>query len=283
MTVAGIGCDLQAHQPVRAAWSRHGDRYLRTVFSPLERRSASADVPLMALRFAVKESVAKALQVRSDQPLPWREISVLGARSAEPAGPEPAAQVWQVHLTGAARSYARTAGITHWLVEADPGDTCDTAIATVLALAGAKSSIRAMMETRRGDCTAVESHRTTDLGGGRTAVADMPGGVPERTTADAPRLGETHMSQEQTDAVNDAVETVRQVVAQHAHLSTDAATLAETDSLYGAGMTSHASVNVMLGVEDAFDIEFPEEMLTKETFESLNSIAAAVAQLQDEQ
>lgn len=79
------------------------------------------------------------------------------------------------------------------------------------------------------------------------------------------------------------IETVRDVVAQHAHLSVDAATLAAADSLYAAGMTSHASVNVMLGIEDAFDIEFPEEMLTKETFESLDSIAQAAARIQDEQ
>ncbi|MDO5619075.1 acyl carrier protein [Kocuria sp.] len=79
------------------------------------------------------------------------------------------------------------------------------------------------------------------------------------------------------------VETVRDVVAQHAHLSADAAELSAADSLYSAGMTSHASVNVMLGVEDAFDIEFPEELLTKDTFESLDSIVQAVATLQDDQ
>ena len=76
---------------------------------------------------------------------------------------------------------------------------------------------------------------------------------------------------------------VRQVVAQHAHLARDAGSLAESDSLYAAGMTSHASVNVMLGVEDAFDLEFPEQMLTKETFESLESIAAAVRTLEEQQ
>lgn len=79
------------------------------------------------------------------------------------------------------------------------------------------------------------------------------------------------------------IATVRGVVAQHAHLSTDAAGLSASESLYTAGMTSHASVNVMLGVEDAFDIEFPEEMLTKDTFESLEAIAQAVSSVQDDQ
>ncbi|MDO4255065.1 MAG: acyl carrier protein [Kocuria sp.] len=87
------------------------------------------------------------------------------------------------------------------------------------------------------------------------------------------------MSQDRSEIV----ESIRAVVAQHAHLTTDAAALGSSDSLYTAGMTSHASVNVMLGVEDVFDIEFPEEMLTKDTFESLDAIAQAVSQLQDEQ
>ena len=41
-------------------------------------------------------------------------------------------------------------------------------------------------------------------------------------------------------------------------------------------MTSHASVNVMLALEDAFDIEFSEKMLRKSTFESIASIRAGV-------
>ena len=52
--------------------------------------------------------------------------------------------------------------------------------------------------------------------------------------------------------------------------------IAADADLYRAGMTSHASVNVMLGLEDEFDIEFPEERLTKATFTSINSITEAV-------
>lgn len=292
--VIGVGCDLQAHEPVRAAWTSHGERYLRAVFSPLERCSGPTGVAGMALRFAVKESVAKALRVRADQPLPWHEISVLDVpppTTAAVTASVAQARDWRVHLSGAARGYAQAAGITHWVIDAGGDDGCDTAIATVIALAGAKSSSQVMMETRRGDCTAVDTSCTVGLGGDEATVDDKPDDMPDHTpdevpgriTANAPRLGETHMSQEHNDAVDEVVETIRQVVAQHAHLNTDAATLAGVDSLYAAGMTSHASVNVMLGVEDAFDIEFPEEMLTKETFESLNSIATAVAKLQDEQ
>jgi acyl carrier protein len=49
--------------------------------------------------------------------------------------------------------------------------------------------------------------------------------------------------------------------------------------LYQAGMTSHASVSVMLALEDAFDIEFPESMLRKGTFESVSAISAALTSL----
>ena len=73
-----------------------------------------------------------------------------------------------------------------------------------------------------------------------------------------------------------AVETVRRVVDTHAKLKTPAATLAVDSDLYAAGMTSHASVNVMLAVEDAFDVEFPDELLTKSTFCSIGSISSAV-------
>jgi len=73
-----------------------------------------------------------------------------------------------------------------------------------------------------------------------------------------------------------AVDTVRRVLDTHAKLKTSAAALTEDDDLYAAGMTSHASVNVMLAVEDAFDIEFPDELLTKTTFCSIRSISSAV-------
>jgi acyl carrier protein len=44
-------------------------------------------------------------------------------------------------------------------------------------------------------------------------------------------------------------------------------------------MTSHASVNVMLALEDALDIEFPERLLKKSTFASVASILDALDSL----
>ncbi|MND09072.1 Aminoacyl carrier protein [compost metagenome] len=49
--------------------------------------------------------------------------------------------------------------------------------------------------------------------------------------------------------------------------------------LYEAGMTSRASVSVMLALESEFGIEFPDSMLRRDVFESIETIGAAVRQL----
>ena len=76
-------------------------------------------------------------------------------------------------------------------------------------------------------------------------------------------------------------ETIREVLSEHGRLAVDAGTVDENADLFAAGMTSHASVNVMLALEDAFDIEFSEQMLRKSTFESIASIRAGVSEMQD--
>ncbi len=72
---------------------------------------------------------------------------------------------------------------------------------------------------------------------------------------------------------------IRAVLKEHARLTKDMATLTDDSDLYQAGMTSHASVNVMLALEGAFEIEFPDHMLKRSVFESVTAIASAVAEL----
>lgn len=79
-----------------------------------------------------------------------------------------------------------------------------------------------------------------------------------------------------TEATSDRI---REVLARHGRLPVDAALLSEDDDLFQAGMTSHASVNVMLALEDAFDVEFPEAMLRKSTFSSIGSLQRALTAL----
>ena len=71
-------------------------------------------------------------------------------------------------------------------------------------------------------------------------------------------------------------DTIRQIIGDEGRLAVDISTLADDTNLYDAGLTSHASVNLMLALEDAFDIEFPDEMLRKQTFESVAAIRAAL-------
>ncbi len=55
--------------------------------------------------------------------------------------------------------------------------------------------------------------------------------------------------------------------------------LMTTSDLYKAGMSSHATVNVMIALEEAFDVEFPDNMLRQSTFESIAAIRAALVEL----
>jgi acyl carrier protein len=80
--------------------------------------------------------------------------------------------------------------------------------------------------------------------------------------------------------VSDAIRTqIRRVLRDHARLPVDPASLTDRADLFQAGMTSHASVNVMLALEDEFDVEFPESMLRKSTFESVYAIRTALGEL----
>jgi acyl carrier protein len=74
-------------------------------------------------------------------------------------------------------------------------------------------------------------------------------------------------------------ETIRSILVENARLAVDIDSITDDTDLFGAGMTSHASVNVMLAVEDAFGIEFPERMLKKSTFESVSAIRAGVLEM----
>ncbi len=71
-------------------------------------------------------------------------------------------------------------------------------------------------------------------------------------------------------------DTIRKVLAAHGRLAVDALSLGPDDDLYQKGLSSHASVNVMLGLEDAFDVEFPDELLTRSTFQSVATIRRAL-------
>jgi acyl carrier protein len=78
------------------------------------------------------------------------------------------------------------------------------------------------------------------------------------------------------DANNEMLNKVRKVIADYAELGINVESLAVDDDLFANGMSSRASVSVMLGLESEFDIEFPDAMLRRDVFESIHSISTAI-------
>ena len=72
---------------------------------------------------------------------------------------------------------------------------------------------------------------------------------------------------------------IRAILKEHGRLAVDVAKLEDGSDLYQAGMTSHASVNVMLAREGKVDIEVPDRMLKRGVFESIGAIRSAVEEL----
>jgi len=69
---------------------------------------------------------------------------------------------------------------------------------------------------------------------------------------------------------------VRDVLAAHGRMAVDIREVDDQADLYKLGLTSHAAVDVMLALEEAFDIEFPEEVLKKSSFASVHNITQLV-------
>ena len=72
---------------------------------------------------------------------------------------------------------------------------------------------------------------------------------------------------------------IREVLAAHGRMEVDLRDVDDQANLYELGLTSLASVNVMLALEDAFGVEFPDEVLKKCTFASVRNIEQVVEDL----
>jgi len=75
---------------------------------------------------------------------------------------------------------------------------------------------------------------------------------------------------------------LRRVLSEIACLDVPVETLSDTNDLYAAGLSSFGTVRVMLAVEDALGIEIPSELITFELFQSIDSLARALAPLVSE-
>jgi acyl carrier protein len=70
---------------------------------------------------------------------------------------------------------------------------------------------------------------------------------------------------------------IRELLGKLGGLPVAVDTLADGADLYAAGLSSFASVQLMLGIEDAFDIEFPDHLLNRKSFASIDAIAETVS------
>lgn len=72
---------------------------------------------------------------------------------------------------------------------------------------------------------------------------------------------------------------IRTILTQVGGLGTPVDELADDSDLFAAGLTSFATVNVMLAIEDHFDLEFPDRLLRRDSFRSIAALAEVVEEL----
>lgn len=77
-------------------------------------------------------------------------------------------------------------------------------------------------------------------------------------------------------AIGNLKDRIRNIVRDNVRIGVPLGALEDSTPLYQAGMTSYASVQLMLALENEFALEFPDVMLSREVFESIDSIANAI-------
>jgi holo-[acyl-carrier protein] synthase len=83
--ILGIGTDVTALDRIRDLLEKHGDRFLRRIFTSLEREycdTFSDPVPHLGARFAAKEAAYKAFGGAG--PLHWKEMEIQNDPSGKP-------------------------------------------------------------------------------------------------------------------------------------------------------------------------------------------------------
>jgi acyl carrier protein len=72
---------------------------------------------------------------------------------------------------------------------------------------------------------------------------------------------------------------IKNILAEHGRLLVDAGQLDDDSDLYEAGLTSLSTVNVMLALEEHFNVEFLDRMLGRKTFGSIRCLSEAIEEL----
>src|ERR1700759_4238868 len=72
---------------------------------------------------------------------------------------------------------------------------------------------------------------------------------------------------------------IRSILKGTDYLQVNVDSLAQDADLYAAGLNSHATVNLMLSLEEAFDVKLPDRLLRRRTCSSIKAIAEALAEI----
>ena len=72
---------------------------------------------------------------------------------------------------------------------------------------------------------------------------------------------------------------IRALLARLGEFPAGADDLRDDADLHAAGLSSYGTVELMVGIEEEFGVEFPDRLLTRATFGSMEAVAAAVSSL----
>ncbi|HEX9115485.1 MAG TPA: holo-ACP synthase [Anaerolineae bacterium] len=104
------GVDLVSIPRLMRALDAHGERFLARVYTPAEVALCRGRVPELAVRFAAKEAVSKALgtgmRILSREGIAFQEVEVLPDRLGKP----------YVYLYGRAAERAAELHLTEWAI-----------------------------------------------------------------------------------------------------------------------------------------------------------------------
>lgn len=115
------GIDLLEIDRLREAVARHGENFMRRIYTPAERALCEENYPSLAARFAAKEAVAKALGTGLGD-ISWYEIEILRDEKGAPT----------LQLYGKALALSQSLGIQAWSISLS--HTREHAIALAIAL-----------------------------------------------------------------------------------------------------------------------------------------------------
>jgi holo-[acyl-carrier protein] synthase len=124
VTPLSVGVDIIEIERIKQVLQRHGERFLRRVYTEAEIAYCRGRVPELAARFAAKEAMSKALGTGlvGRGGIFWREVEVLPDARGKPL----------VHLHGQAQDRAQSLGLKKFAISLSHSQ--EYAVAFVVAM-----------------------------------------------------------------------------------------------------------------------------------------------------